>query len=242
MEIYSDIESAISQWLSENDHPKEPQKCPLSADDRQCNSEIAVMEVWPNINAPGRKVGYARVSTKDQKLRMQLEGLKAIGCEPIFKDHGVSGAKGKRPGLDEALKFLKPGDSLVVFKLDRLGRSVLHLSDLLTRFHNEGIHFCSMSEGINTTTPSGKMIFHVLAAVAEFHRDIIVENTLAGLEAAKASGKRLGPEYKLDIEAIAHAHQSVMQNGESISSVARRYGVSRSTIKRGFERLEHSII
>lgn len=238
MEIYEDIESAISQWLSENGNPKEPQKCQLSVDDRLCNSEIAAMEVWPQINAPGRKVGYARVSTKDQKLRMQLEGLKAIGCKPIFKDHGISGAKGKRPGLDKALKFLKPGDSLVVFKLDRLGRSVLHLADLLTRFNNEGIHFCSMSEGINTTTPSGKMVYYILSAVAEFHRDIIIENTLAGLEAAKASGKRLGPEYKLDIETIAHAHQSVMQRGESIASVARRYGVSRSTIKRGFERLE----
>lgn len=95
-----------------------------------------------------------------------------------------------------------------------------------------------MSEGINTTTPSGKMIFHVLAAVAEFHRDIIIENTLAGLEAAKASGKRLGPAYKLDIETIAHAHECIMQRGESISAVARRYSVSRSTITRGFERLE----
>lgn len=238
MEMLEDIEIAVSQWLSENGHPRESEKCPLSTNDRLCNSENSPMEIWPKINAPGRKVGYARVSTKDQKLRMQLEGLKAIGCAPIFRDHGISGAKGKRPGLDRALKFLKPGDSLVVFKLDRLGRSVLHLSDLLTRFHKEGIHFCSMSEGINTTTPSGKMIFHVLAAVAEFHRDIIIENTLAGLEAAKASGKRLGPEYKLDIETIAGAHQCVMQNGESIASVARRYGVSRSTIKRGFERLE----
>ena len=241
MEIIKDIETAISQWLSENDNPKEHPKCPPSIDDRLCNNEITAMEGWSKISAPGRRVGYARVSTKDQKLRMQLEALKAIGCNPIFKDHGISGAKGKRPGLDKALKLLRPGDSLVVFKLDRLGRSVLHLSDLLTRFQNEGIHFCSMSEGINTTTPSGKMIFHVLAAVAEFHRDIIIENTLSGLEAAKASGKRLGPDYKLDIETIAHAHQSVMQNGESIASVARRYGVSRSTIKRGFERLENHL-
>lgn len=237
MEISKNVKTAISGGFSKIDNTKETQKCQLSINDRLCNSEIAVMEVWPKINAPGRKVGYARVSTKDQKLRMQLDALEAIGCYPIFKDPGVSGAKDQRPGLDEALKFLKPGDSLVVFKLDRLGRSVLHLSDLLTRFHNVGIHFCSMSEGINTTTPSGKMIFHVLAAVAEFHRDIIIENTLAGLEAAKASGKRLGPDYKLDIETIVSAHECVMQRGESISSVARRYGVSRSTITRGFERL-----
>lgn len=238
MEIIENIEIAISQWLSESENQKEHQKCQLSANHRLCNSGNVDMNFWPQIKVPGRKVGYARVSTKDQKLRMQLEGLKAIGCDRIFKDHGISGAKGKRPGLDDALKYLRPGDSLVVFKLDRLGRSVLHLSDLLTRFHNEGIHFCSMSEGINTTTPSGKMIFHVLAAIAEFHRDLIVENTLAGLEAAKAKGKRLGPAYKLDIETIAGAHRCVMQRGESISSVAKRYGISRSTILRGFERLE----
>lgn len=237
MEIYSDIESAISQWLSENGSPKKATECRLSANDRLCNSEAAVMDLFPQINTDGRKVGYARVSTKDQKLRMQLQGLEAVGCKPIFRDHGISGAKGKRPGLDKALKFLRPGDSLVVFKLDRLGRSVLHLSDLLTRFNNEGIHFCSMSEGINTTTPSGKMVFHVLAAVAEFHRDIIIENTRAGLEAAKASGKRLGPPYKLDIETLVHIHECVMQGHASVAEMASRHDVSRSTIKRNIERL-----
>lgn len=241
MEIYQEIEVAINQWLRETGQFEELRLCALSANDRSCNSGSSDMDYWPKINAPGRKVGYARVSTKDQKLRMQLEGLKAIGCDPIFKDHGISGSKGKRPGLDRALKTLRPGDSLIVFKLDRLGRSVLHLADLLTRFNNEGIHFCSMAEGINTTTPSGKMVYHILAAVAEFQRDLIVENTLSGLEAAKRAGKRLGPKYKLDIETIANAHQSVMQRGESIATVARRYGVSRSTITRGFERLEKQL-
>ncbi len=199
------------------------------------------MHPWSEIRVTGRKVGYARVSTKDQNLRMQLEGLKAAGCDPIFEDHGISGSKGKRPGLDKALRSLGAGDSLVVFKLDRLGRSVMHLSDLLTRFNSEGIHFCSMSEGINTTTPSGKMVYHMLAAVAEFQRDMIIENSLAGLETAKRSGKRLGPRYKLSIETIVNAHQSVMQKGISITEVAERHGVSRSTMKRGFERLEKQL-
>ena len=199
------------------------------------------MPVWPQLSITGRKVGYARVSTKDQKLRMQLEGLEALGCDPIFKDHGISGSKGQRPGLDKALAYLRPGDSLVVFKLDRLGRSVLHLADLLTRFERDGIHFCSMSEGINTTTPSGKMVYHMLAAVAEFQRDLIIENTLAGLEAAKRKGQKLGRPPKLDIEALVHAHQAVMQRGDHIEAVAKRCGVSRSTLERGFERLEETL-
>ena len=102
------------------------------------------MTPWPDIDSQGRKVGYARVSTKDQKLRMQLDALNAVGCDPIFEDHGVSGAKGSRPGLDAMLTNLRTGDSVVVFKLDRLGRSVLHLADLLVRFQNEGIHFVSL--------------------------------------------------------------------------------------------------
>ena len=106
------------------------------------------MSVWPTIECKGRKIGYARVSTKDQKLRMQLDGLNAVGCDLVFKDHGISGAKAKRPGLDKMLQELKSGDTVVVFKLDRLGRSVLNLSDLLVRFEHNGIDFCSMSEEI----------------------------------------------------------------------------------------------
>ena len=126
------------------------------------------MSVWPMIECPGRKIGYARVSTKDQKLRMQREALEAVNCDLIFEDHGVSGAKGSRPGLDAMLEALHHGDSVIVFKLDRLGRSVLHLADLLVRFQDSGVHFVSLSEGINTTTPGGKLVFHIFSAVAEF--------------------------------------------------------------------------
>ena len=114
------------------------------------------MSVWPLIECPGRKIGYARVSTKDQKLRMQRDALEAVGCDAVFEDHGVSGAKESRAGLDAMLSKLEPGDSVVVFKLDRLGRSVLHLADLLVKFEQESVHFVSLSEGINTTTPGGK--------------------------------------------------------------------------------------
>ena len=140
---------------------------------------------FPSVEVTGRRIGYARVSTADQKLRMQLDGLKAAQCDEIFKDHGISGGKASRPGLDQALKTLRRGDALVVFKLDRLSRSVQHLSDLLVRLGNEGIHFCSLAEGINTTTPGGKLVYHLFAAFAEFQRDVISENTALGSEALR---------------------------------------------------------
>ena len=124
------------------------------------------MTIWPMIAAPGRKIGYARVSTKDQRLRMQRDGLNAAGCDLIFEDHGVSGKESSRSGLDTMLAELRAGDTVVVFKLDRLGRSVLHLADLLVRFQKDGIHFCSLSEGINTTTPGGKLVYHLFSALA----------------------------------------------------------------------------
>jgi DNA invertase Pin-like site-specific DNA recombinase len=196
------------------------------------------VSVWPIIQAPGRKIGYARVSTKDQKLRMQLDGLSAAGCDPIFEDHGVCRAKASRPGLDALLAEIAPGDALVVFKLDRLGRSVLHLADLLARFHREGVHFCSMSEGINTTTPGGKLVFHIFAAMAEFQREIIVENTHAGLEAARKRGARLGRPPALDIETVLAAHRLIKQEGVSVAEAARRFGANRSTLARAIERTE----
>ena len=194
------------------------------------------MTPWPDIDSQGRKVGYARVSTKDQKLRMQLDALNAVGCDPIFEDHGVSGAKGSRPGLDAMLTNLRTGDSVVVFKLDRLGRSVLHLADLLVRFQNEGIHFVSLSEGINTTTPGGKLVFHIFSAVAEFQREIIVENTMAGIDAARRNGKRIGRPPKLTLDDIAEAHRQIMQDRKEMDDIASLYDVHPRTVIRAFER------
>ena len=238
MERDKETGTASNQGLSVSSKTQKAKPCKPRKNDRFCNQDNPPMHVWPQINVTGRKIGYARVSTKDQKLRMQLEGLNQIGCDKIFKDHGISGSKGQRPGLNRALKYLRPGDSFIVFKLDRLGRSVLHLADLLTRFRKEGIHFCSMSEGINTTTPSGKMVYHILAAVAEFQRDIIIENTIAGLQAARNSGKVLGRPPKLSPQNIVAAYESVMHYGESIQDVAKRYYVSRDTILRSFAKLE----
>lgn len=191
---------------------------------------------FPSIEVTGRRIGYARVSTADQKLRMQLDALKSAGCDRIFRDHGISGGKASRPGLNKALAALKPGDALVVLKLDRLGRSVQHLSDLLVRFRDEGIHFCSLAEGINTSTAGGKLIYHVFAAVAEFGRETIRENTVLGLAAAKQRGKIVGRPRLLDIDSILEGHRHVTQFGLPIWKVAKRLNVSPATLTRGFKR------
>ncbi|MGB0696272.1 MAG: recombinase family protein [Rhodospirillaceae bacterium] len=190
------------------------------------------MSFWPDIDCKGRRIGYARVSTKDQKLRMQRQALKAVSCDAVFEDFGVSGAKSSRPGLDQMLEALEPGDSVVVFKLDRLGRSVLHLADLLVRFQEMGVHFVSLSEGINTTTPGGKLVFHIFSAVAEFTREIIVENTVAGQDAARAKGKVIGRPRKMTTEDILAAHHLIAVGKMTPEQVAALHSVHPRTITR----------
>jgi len=136
-------------------------------------------------------IGYARVSTTDQNLDMQLDALKKAECEKVFQDV-ASGAKDDRPGLLEVLEFLRPEDTLVVWKLDRLGRSLPHLVQTITDLQNRKIYFMSIQEKIDTTSPGGKLIFHVFSALAEFERDIIRERTLAGLAAARLRGRKGG--------------------------------------------------
>ena len=190
------------------------------------------MLIGPSIETTGRMVGYARVSTKAQKLDLQLDALRRAGCETVFDDHGVSGAKAKRPGLDKALAHLRAGDVLVIYKLDRLGRSVEHLALLLREFHERGIHLCSLSEGINTQTIGGKLVFHVFSAVAEFQRDLIRENTLAGLEAAAQRGKRPGRPKRLSAQQVREARRAIRHEGVSYAAAGGRFGVSPATMWR----------
>src|SRR5829696_3337023 len=136
-------------------------------------------------------VGYARVSTFDQNLDLQKDALKRAGCEKIFTDT-MSGAKAERPGLVQALTFTRTGDVLVVWKLDRLGRSLKNLIDVVTKLETLGIGFRSITESIDTTTSGGKLIFHIFGALAEFERDLIRERTQAGLTAARARGRKGG--------------------------------------------------
>ncbi len=144
------------------------------------------------IAASGRLIGYARVSTQDQTLDLQRDALRAAGCVEIFEDQGVSGVKEARTGLDAALASLEAGDCLVVWKLDRLGRSLRHLIDTLKALSDRGIGFRSIQDAIDTTTAGGRLYFHIMAALAEFERDLISERTKAGMAAAKARGVHVG--------------------------------------------------
>lgn len=134
------------------------------------------------------KIGYARVSTDIQKTDMQLDALRAAGCEVIFQDVGESGRKGSRPELDKCLASLKPGDTLVVWKLDRLFRSVLHFSRAWQSFHERGVSLISITQAFDSSTPTGKLMMNILASFAEFESDTISERTKGGIHAAKARG------------------------------------------------------
>src|SRR3954451_20994878 len=136
-------------------------------------------------------IGYARVSTQDQTLDLQLDALKQAGCEKFYTDT-ASGAKAERKGLEEALGYAREGDILVVWRLDRLGRSLRHLIETITTLNNRKVGFKSITENIDTTTSGGKLVFHIFGALAEFERDIIRERTTAGLEAARSRGKKGG--------------------------------------------------
>ena len=176
-------------------------------------------------------VGYARVSTADQNPALQLDALLGAGCERLFTDEGVSGAAKRRPQLDQALALLQPGDVLVVWKLDRLGRSLSHLIELTTGLGQRGVGFRSLSEAIDTTSAQGKLMLHMLGALAEFERALIAERTRAGLDAAKRRGARLGRRPKLSEDQIAHA-KKLIDAGESPSHVAKTVGVSTATLYR----------
>jgi DNA invertase Pin-like site-specific DNA recombinase len=182
-----------------------------------------------------RLVGYARVSTNEQELRLQLDALLKAGCakKDIFTDK-VCGAKTTRPGLDECLGQLKPGDTLVVWRLDRLGRSVRHLIDLVEQLGQRGVGFKSICDGaIDTTTASGKLIFHIFTALAEFERSLIQERTNAGLTAARARGRLGGrPPMALDDPRIQTAKKLHADKSMVIADICKTLQISRPTLYR----------
>ncbi|WP_428409091.1 recombinase family protein [Hyphococcus sp.] len=144
------------------------------------------------------RIGYARISTIEQNLNLQRDALKAAGCALVYQDEGVSGAKKQRPGLESALERLQSGDELVVWKLDRLGRSMRHLIELTEWLEQEGIGFRSLVDAIDTSTSGGRLYFHLMGAFAEFERNLISERTKAGMAAARARGARIGRPKKSD--------------------------------------------
>jgi DNA invertase Pin-like site-specific DNA recombinase len=181
------------------------------------------------------KIGYARVSTDDQNMSLQLDALQAAGCGKVFQDH-VSGAVVKRPGLDAALAALQPGDVLTVWRLDRLGRTMPHLVSTVADFAERGIGFQSITEAMDTTTAGGELLFHVMGALAQFERRLNAERSRAGIEAARRRGKHLGRPADLTPEKIRHARQMIESEEQSVSSMAKLLGVHRVTLHKALKR------
>src|SRR5947207_4636426 len=166
-------------------------------------------------------IGYARVSTQDQTLNLQKDALEHIGCAKIFTDV-ISGSTTERTGLDEALSYVREGDTLVVWRLDRLGRSLKHLIETITNLNNRKIGFKSIQENIDTTTSGGKLIFHIFGALAEFERDIIRERTQAGLQAARARGRLGGSPKTLNMpKKIAMAQSLYDDKNNTIDEICK---------------------
>lgn len=179
-------------------------------------------------------VGYARVSTQDQDPAMQVDALQAADAERVFTEH-ASGAKTERPQLSACLDYLRPGDSLAVWRLDRLGRSLPHLLEVVDGLRERGIHFRSLTEGFDTSTPGGKMIFHVLGALAEMERALIQERTRAGLAAARARG-RVGGRKTVMTPAKARSIRALIEAETPLTEVAASLGVGRAALYRWLER------
>jgi len=177
------------------------------------------------------KVGYARVSTDGQDTALQIDALKAAGCQRIYQDRGVSGVAVKRPQLAKCLRSLQPGDVLIVWKLDRLGRSLSHLLELAHELRDRGVGFSSLSEALDTTTPHGVLIFQIMGALAQFERSLITERTAAGRAAAKRRGVRFGRPRRLTDQQITHATK-LADEGTAVPEIAHLLGVSRATAYR----------
>lgn len=177
------------------------------------------------------KFGYARVSTADQNLSLQLDALQKAGCDQIFQEH-ISGAKADRPELARLIELLRPGDEIVVWKLDRLGRSLQHLIDLVAQFDEKGVAFSSLNDHIDTSTPAGKLVFRIFASLAEFEREVIRERTMAGLAAARAQGRTGGKPKGLSEEAKKQARvaESLHKEKYPIKEIARQLKLSRTTV------------
>jgi DNA invertase Pin-like site-specific DNA recombinase len=176
-------------------------------------------------------IGYARISTIDQTLALQQDALNAAGCEHIYTDT-VSGSVTDRPGLAQALSHLRSGDTLVVWRLDRLGRSLPHLIETVRQLQERGIGFRSLQEQIDTTTSGGKLVFHVFGALAEFERDLIRERTHAGLTAARARGRLFGRPKALTPRKIEHLQTLAQDERNTVTEICQTLGISRATYYR----------
>jgi DNA invertase Pin-like site-specific DNA recombinase len=174
-------------------------------------------------------IGYARVSTLEQDLALQIDALKKAGCHNIFDDK-ASGATTQRPGLTEALAYVRKGDTLVVWRLDRLGRSLRHLIDVIADLEKRGVGLRSLQESIDTTTSGGRLIFQIFGALAEFERNLIKERTQAGLTAARVRGRKGGRPKALDATKIALAYRLYDEKKHTIKEICRMLGISKPSL------------
>jgi len=174
-------------------------------------------------------VGYARVSTDDQNLNLQRDALDQAGCEQIFKDQ-LSGAKAERPGLHQALQYARAGDTIVVWRLDRLSRSLKDLIEMVTLLESKGIGLKSLQEAIDTSSSSGKLIFHIFGALAEFERNLIRERTQAGLQAARARGRKGGRPKSLNKDKQALAVKLYDEKKHTVDQICEMMGISKPTL------------
>jgi DNA invertase Pin-like site-specific DNA recombinase len=181
------------------------------------------------------RIGYARVSTQDQRPELQLDALAAAGCEQVFQEK-MSGKDKDRPELETCLKVVRQGDSLVVWRLDRLGRSLKDLVEIVHALQERGIGFQSLTENIDTTNAGGKLVFHVFAALAEFERSLIRERTMAGLAAARARGRKGGRKSKLEKSDVRKAVAMLRDPLMTKTEVAKHFGVSRVTLNAALDR------
>jgi len=175
------------------------------------------------------KIGYARVSTHDQNLDLQKDALEKAGCEKIFVDE-ISGTVAKREGLEKAKEILRKGDMLIVWRLDRLGRSIRDLIDWVTLLEEEGIGFKSLQESIDTTTSSGKLVFHIFAALAEFERNLIRERTNAGLASARARGKLGGRKKSLSVKERKRAVEMHKRKNHTVQQICEMMNITKPTL------------
>lgn len=174
-------------------------------------------------------IGYCRVSTSDQNLNLQKDELKKFGCSKIYEDV-ASGAKSERAGLESAIDFAREGDTLVIWKLDRLGRSLRDLIEIVNRLEKSGVSFVCITQNIDTRTPSGKLFFHIFGALAEYERELIRERTKAGLTAARARGRKGGRKPAMNEEQIEQA-RAMMDNPKlKIKSILKTLGISKATL------------
>jgi DNA invertase Pin-like site-specific DNA recombinase len=185
------------------------------------------------------KVGYARVSTHEQNLSLQQDALKQAGCGKIFNDQ-ISGAKAKRPGLHKARAYVREGDTLVVWRLDRLGRSLKHLLETVTELEERGVGFQSLQESIDTTTSGGRLVFHIFGALAEFERNLIQERTRAGLAAARARGRKGGRPKALHVKKTQLLYQLYDERKHTVKEICNILGISRSTLYAYLQRREEA--